>query len=86
VNYTPTRVIVTSKDGVQFVVASDEAAAAYERAFAANYKATELEAHGDFHRLHDIGQMTFAPAPRIASPQERRKAFYVIPGGKNGPR
>jgi hypothetical protein len=83
-NYAPTTVIVTSKDGVQFAVATDVAAAAYERAFAAKFTAAELDKHGDFARLYEVGQMPaqgysidFAKAPRP------RPQLTLIKGGKS---
>lgn len=87
-NTAPTRVIVTSKDGHQFLVETMDSAVAYERHYAKQHTAAELEKHGDFTRLHDLGEVIlseaeYVEAPRIASPAERRAAFRVIKGGKS---
>lgn len=79
--------LVTSKDGIQFVVESAEKSVAYDRAYAQTHTAAELAAHGDFQQVKSLDDL-LAPeyifeAPRISGPLEKRAAFRVIKGGKS---
>jgi hypothetical protein len=77
--------IVTSSDGVKFVVASDERTVPFDIAFAAAHPASALRAHGDFAELKTLDVLFSEEElklPRISGPLEKRKAFRVIRGGK----
>jgi hypothetical protein len=79
--------IVKSREGVLFVVESEQRTVPYDIAFAQARPAAELRQHGDFTELHDIGQISATvvadKTPRIVGPQERRAAFRLIKGGKS---
>jgi hypothetical protein len=77
-------IIVKSNAGVEFAVETargDWQTVLAERRFALTRTARELESFGDYHQLQPLAG--YVEAPRIASPQERRKAFFVVPGGKS---
>lgn len=81
-------VLVESKDGVTFAVATASfQAAAFERAYAAKTLAAELAKNSDFTRVKSLDDLLppeeYVVAPRIAGPAERRAAFRVIKGGKS---
>jgi hypothetical protein len=82
-------ITVTSRDGVEFAVATargDWATVQAERAFAATRTASELDSFGDYCRVDPFTGYVVAPepmpVPRITSPQERRATFTLIKGGK----
>ena len=77
--------IVTSSDGIQFVVNSHERSVAFDRTFASRQPAAVLETHGDFTRVKSLDDLLTPEEiflPRIAGPAERRAAFRLIRGGK----
>jgi hypothetical protein len=77
--------IVKSLEGIEFVVESDQRTAPFDIAFAKARPAAELERHGDFARVSGSKELIpfVALLPRIAGPEERRKAFRLIRGGKS---
>ncbi len=81
-------IVVTSKDGIQFAVATASPQhAAYDRAYAAKTLSTELAKNSDFTQVKSLDDLLgpeeyLYEAPRISSPLERRAAFKVIKGGK----
>lgn len=64
----PVTATVTSKDGVQFIVATDQKSVPFEKAFAAKFTADELSQNEDFLRSVSV---TEAPGPTDETPVER---------------
>jgi hypothetical protein len=82
-----TSAIVTSKDGVPFSVsfysrtdAQAQAAAVAETRFARTQLASQLDAHGDYHRVDILTGYVEAPAPKLPRPRPR---LTLIEGGKS---
>ena len=79
--------VVTSSDGIQFVVNSHERSVAFDRTFASRQPAAVLETHGDFTRVKSLDDL-LPPDPvletfsRHVEAQKRRATFTVIKGGK----
>lgn len=83
--------IVTSSDGIQFVVQSDARTVAFDLAFALRKTAAELRAHGDFQELKSLDDLLApehvfeAPAP-APEPARIRVTLILIRGGKPEPK
>jgi hypothetical protein len=75
------RHVVTSRDGIQFVVDSATRSVPADRLFASRWTAEALERHGDFHRVTDIDLAALlAPDP---PPVRQRPQLRLIRGGKS---
>jgi hypothetical protein len=84
--------VVTSLDGVQFVVNSHERSVAFDRAFAAQRSAAQLESHGDFEPvsnsravavIEDVPPAWAEARERAQAAISRRAGFVLIQGGKS---
>ena len=82
-----TTTIVTSKDNVPFSVsfysrtdAQAQAATVAEARFARTQLASQLDAHGDYHRIDIITGYVEAPAPKLP---RQRPVLTLIEGGRH---
>jgi hypothetical protein len=82
--------VVTSQDGVQFVVQSDERTVAYDRAFAARQPAAVLAQHSDFAPVNGAQSVPSDTAIDLAvliapdpAPVRPRPQLRIIQGGKS---
>lgn len=77
--------IVTSRDGIQFVVDSEERSVQFDRVFAARQPAEVLEKHGDFVRIYDLDLDALLADPAFGTTEAQERALRLAAGETPGP-